>query len=113
VTNVESGTPRSMEAAVELIAVNAVAIEIGAAFLVAIAVAAVAFWAHTRVLEHEVERRRAELRAQWAHPVVSAPFMADRARRPQLEIVPDHQAKQASASEDEGDEAAVPRRAVG
>jgi len=101
---------------VVLIAVNAAAIEIGVAFLVAIAGAAVAFLVHTRVLEHRVERRQTELRAHWAQ--TSAPVMADRPRRPRLEIVPDQerwvQVRRADASDDQAAHGSpAPRKAVG
>ena len=100
-----------------VIAVNATTIEIGAVFLAAIVAATVAFWVHMRVLGHQVERRQAELRAQWALAVISAPVVADRPQRARLEIVPDHpgsgQASRARASDDESDESPVPRRAVG
>ena len=50
----------------ELIAVNVAAIEIGAIFLVLIAIAVVAFLFHVRLLERAVLRNQADLRARWA-----------------------------------------------
>jgi hypothetical protein len=67
----------AVEAVVELIAVNVVAIEIGAAFLAMIAIAAVASLIHIRLLERAVARRQAELRAQRAQAAAARPFVAE------------------------------------
>ena len=67
----------AVEAVVKLIAVNVVAIEIGAAFLAMIAIAAVAFLIHVRLLARAVARRQAEQRAQRAQAAAAGPFVAE------------------------------------
>lgn len=75
----------------DLIAVNASAFGIGAAFLAAILVTAVAFRIHMGLLGRAVERRQAELRARWALADVKVLPEADAPRWGRLQIVSDPQ----------------------
>jgi hypothetical protein len=76
---------------VDLIAVNASAVGIGAAFLVAILIAAVAFRIHMGLLRQAVEHRQAELRARWATADVKVVPLAESPRWGMLQIVSDAQ----------------------
>ncbi len=66
------------------IAVDIVAIEIGAVFLLVIAVSAVGFSLHIRLLRRTVQRRQAELRAQGTQAATVPPIVAE--RLPRLEV---------------------------
>jgi hypothetical protein len=74
----------AVEAVVELIAVDTVAIEIGAAFLAMIVVVVVAFSLHNSLLQRAVQRCQAELRAQRAQAAAATPVVADRPRSARL-----------------------------
>ena len=66
----------TVEAVVELIAVDSVAIEIGATFSLVIVFAAIAFWLHERLLRRAVRLAEADLRAQRAQAAETEPPVA-------------------------------------
>ena len=83
---------------------NAVAVEIAAAFVAMIMVAVVAFMLHTKLLRRAILRRRAEMRAQWSGVAAPAPALAE--QRPSVWLRLASVRKPGPAAEREG---AAPR----